>query len=69
MTSNQLVTLIEDGQFDEAENQWLARIESGRLDVDEFLQAAKALGRQKEKPRALLLMGLLADALAERDLS
>jgi len=66
MKDNAFLGFIEEGRFDEVEDLWLEQMESGESSVDDFLHVAKALGRQKEKERAGLLLGLLSDNLLEK---
>ncbi len=67
MENKDPLSCIEQGQFEEAEGYLLERMEAGQAEVDEFFQAARALGRQKEKDRARLLLGLFAEHLLEKE--
>jgi len=67
MENKDILAFIEQGQYEEAEGFLLERMEAGQAVVEEFFQAARALGRQKEKERAGLLLGLLAQQLLEQE--
>jgi len=67
MSDHDVQTLIEEGRFAELEDRWLDQMTSGQATVDEFLQWARLLGRHKEKERAGLLLGFLADHLLEEE--
>jgi len=67
MNKNALIDLIEEGRFDELDNFWLEQMETGEYSVEDFLLAGRALGRQKEKDRAGLLLGLLADHYQQKE--
>jgi transcription elongation GreA/GreB family factor len=58
--------LIERQSFDEIESRWMARLESGSIDLDEFLNTAKMLRKAGERSRADALLELLADTLKDR---
>src|SRR5688572_3893906 len=58
--------LIQSQSFDAVEALWMERLESGTLDVDEFLHTAKMLRKVGERSRADALLELLADTLKTR---
>jgi transcription elongation GreA/GreB family factor len=59
-------SLIERGDFDALEDEWLARAAEDEIDLDYFVGAARALAGQGEEARARLLLELLDGQLAER---
>ncbi|HEY5611287.1 MAG TPA: GreA/GreB family elongation factor [Thermoanaerobaculia bacterium] len=65
--SNDAKALIESSSFDEIESIWMNRLESGEIDVDDFLSTAKMLRQANERSRSDALLELLADALRERN--
>lgn len=67
MTEQSLQVLVEEGKFAELEDRWLDQMTSGASTVDEFLNIARLLGRQKEKDRAGMLLALLAEHLREQE--
>jgi transcription elongation GreA/GreB family factor len=60
--------LIQQKKFDDVEALWMNQIESDPADVDAFLTAAKALRKLEQRSQSDTLLGLLADALKERQL-
>lgn len=66
MKDNRFEELVEAGQWDELENYWLERMESGEYEFGDFMEVARALGRQREKSRAGTLMALLEDHLRDK---
>jgi|GEM_PF-3549803 len=67
MSENNLQALIEEGRFVDIDDQWLEEMAAGQMQVDDFLQIARLLGRNKEKERAGLLLGLLAEHYLEQE--
>jgi transcription elongation GreA/GreB family factor/transcription elongation factor GreA-like protein len=65
MESLRLQDLIEQNRYEDVEALWLEQLESGSFDVNDMLQAAKQLRRHKEKDRAGVLTGLLAERCLE----
>lgn len=65
MESSRILNLIEEQRYDEVEALWLERLESGSFDTEELLSAAKQLRRHKERDRAGVLVGLLAERCRE----
>ena len=66
MKDNRFQELVEEGQWDELETYWLERMESGESEFGDFMEVARLLGRQREKARAAMLMGLLEDHLRDK---
>jgi len=62
-----LQELVEEGKFSEVDDRWLEEMSGGRLQVDDFLQIARLLGRNKEKVRAGILLGFLAEHYREKE--
>jgi transcription elongation GreA/GreB family factor/transcription elongation factor GreA-like protein len=60
--------LIQKKKFDDLEALWLNQIESDPGDVEAFLTAAKALRKSEQRTQSDTLLGLLADALKEKQL-
>ena len=67
MNEISLQALIEEGRFDEVDDRWFEEMAAGQIHVDDFLQVARLLGRNKEKERAGLLLGLLAEHYLEKE--
>jgi transcription elongation GreA/GreB family factor/transcription elongation factor GreA-like protein len=67
MEDSQIQNLIEEQRYEDAEALWLELLESGSFDIDQLLHAAKQLRRQKEKDRARILVGLLAEQCREME--
>ncbi|MCI0411886.1 GreA/GreB family elongation factor [bacterium] len=67
MIQSNLQVLVEEEKYDELEDRWLDQMTSGQLGVEESLYIARLLGRNKEKERAGLLLGLLADHFREKE--
>ncbi len=65
MENSSIQSLIEEERYDDVEALWLGQLESGVFDADELLQAAKLLRRHKQKERAGVLVGLLAERCLE----
>ena len=59
-------SLIQSQSFDAVESLWMERLESGTIDVDEFLGTAKMLRKAGERTRADALLELLAESLKTR---
>jgi len=59
---SELEPLIAAGKFDQAEEAWIAAMESEPGAVDAYLAAAKALRKAGERGRSDALLDLLADA-------
>lgn len=68
MNPNHLLDLVESEEYDQLETSWLECLESGNYELDTLFQVARELGRRKQKPRALLLMGFLDEFLKEKEL-
>lgn len=60
--------LIQKKKFDDFEALWMNQIDSDPSDVDAFLNAAKALRKAEQRTQSDTLLGLLGDALKERQL-
>jgi transcription elongation GreA/GreB family factor len=58
--------LIAQKKFDQFETLWMSQLDAGTLDVEAFLQAAKALRKAEQRTQSDTLLGLLADTLRER---
>ncbi len=67
MSENSLQALVEEGRYAELEDLWLDQMTSGQSGVEEFLNIARLLGRNKEKERAGILLSLLAEHLRENE--
>ena len=67
MIQSSLQVLVEEEKYDELEDRWLDQMASGQLGVEESFYIARLLGRNKEKERAGLLLGLLADHFREKE--
>src|SRR5262245_8919981 len=67
MNENSLHTLIDEGRFGEVDDRWIDEMAAGQLQVHDFLEVARLLVRNKEKERAGLLLGLLADHYLEKE--
>jgi transcription elongation GreA/GreB family factor len=62
-----LQELIEEGRFSEVDDRWLDEMSAGKMGVEDFLNIARLLGRHKEKERAGVLLGFLAENYLEKD--
>ncbi|MBV8519031.1 MAG: GreA/GreB family elongation factor [Acidobacteria bacterium] len=60
--------LIQQKNYDELESLWMAQLDADPSDVDSFLHAAKALRKAEQRTQSDTLLGLLADALKDRQL-
>jgi transcription elongation GreA/GreB family factor len=60
-------SLILQKKFDDFETLWMSQLESDPTDVDAFVNAAKALRKAEQRSQSDTLLGLLADALKERE--
>ena len=60
--------LIQQKKFDDLESLWMNQIDSDPSDVDTFLTVAKALRKAEQRTQSDTLLGLLSDALKEREL-
>jgi len=60
--------LIQQKKFDDFEALWMNQIESDPSDVETFLTAAKTLRKAEQRTQSDTLLGLLADALKEKQL-
>ncbi|MFP5247217.1 MAG: hypothetical protein ACLGH0_11030, partial [Thermoanaerobaculia bacterium] len=60
--------LIQQKKFDDFEALWMNQLDADPSDVDTFLNAAKALRKAEQRTQSDTLLGLLADALKERQL-
>ncbi|HSE41069.1 MAG TPA: GreA/GreB family elongation factor [Acidobacteriota bacterium] len=67
MIDKHLQQLIDSNQFDQLDEYWLELMESGQFHLEDLLASAKALGRNREKQRAGLLMTLLDEHLREHE--
>lgn len=63
-----LATHLVNADYDAVESAWLERIESSPEDLMIFLQIADVLDQEGESGRAMLLLGMLDEALIEREL-
>lgn len=61
-------TLIQQKKFEDVESLWMAQIDADPSDVDSFLHIAKSLRKAEQRTQSDTLIGLLADALKERQL-
>jgi transcription elongation GreA/GreB family factor len=60
--------LIQKKKFDDFEALWMNQIESDPSDVETFLNSAKALRKAEQRTQSDTLLGLLSDALKEKQL-
>jgi transcription elongation GreA/GreB family factor len=60
--------LIQQKKFDDVESLWMSQLDSDPSDVDSFLTTAKALRKAEQRTQSDTLLGLLSDALEERQL-
>jgi hypothetical protein len=60
--------LIQKKKFDDFEALWMNQIESDPSDVEAFLNSAKALRKAEQRTQSDTLLGLLGDALKEKQL-
>jgi transcription elongation GreA/GreB family factor len=60
--------LIQQKKFDDFEALWMNQIESDPSDVEAFLTSAKALRKAEQRTQSDTLLGLLGDALKEKQL-
>ncbi len=61
-------TLIQQKKFEDLESLWMTQIDTDPSDVDSFLHIAKSLRKAEQRTQSDTLVGLLADALKERQL-
>lgn len=66
MKDSHFTDLIDSGRLDELEAYWLEQMESGTYEFEDFLEAARLIGRHREKVRAGVLMTFLQDHLKEK---
>jgi transcription elongation GreA/GreB family factor len=60
--------LIQKKKFDDFEALWMNQVESDPSDVEAFITAAKALRKAEQRTQSDTLLGLLGDALKEKQL-
>ena len=60
--------LIQQKKFEDLESLWMNQIDADPSDVDSFLHIAKSLRKAEQRTQADTLIGLLADALKDRQL-
>ena len=60
--------LIQQKKFDDLESLWMSQIDADPSDVETFLTVAKALRKAEQRSQSDTLIGLLGDALKERNL-
>ncbi|HYH07823.1 MAG TPA: GreA/GreB family elongation factor [Thermoanaerobaculia bacterium] len=60
--------LILQKKFDDVEALWMNQLDADPSDVDSFLHVAKALRKAEQRTQSDTLLGLLGDALKERQL-
>ncbi|HEX8171304.1 MAG TPA: GreA/GreB family elongation factor [Thermoanaerobaculia bacterium] len=65
---SQATALIQQKKFDDLESLWMTQIDKDPSDVDTFVHIAKALRKAEQRTQSDTLLGLLADALKERQL-
>lgn len=65
MKDKNLKELLEQGRYAEVENYWLEQLETRAFDLNDFLETAKLLGRNREKARAGVLMNFLDENLRQ----
>jgi transcription elongation GreA/GreB family factor len=59
--------LILQKKFDDVEALWMNQLDADPSDVDSFLHIAKALRKAEQRTQSDTLLGLLSDALKERN--
>jgi transcription elongation GreA/GreB family factor len=60
--------LINQKQFDEVESLWMAQLDGDLSDVEPFLTTAKSLRKAEQRGQSDTLLGLLGDALKDKQL-
>ncbi|HEX7829174.1 MAG TPA: GreA/GreB family elongation factor [Thermoanaerobaculia bacterium] len=60
--------LIQQKKFDDLESLWMSQLDSDLSDVETFINAAKALRKAEQRTQSDTLLGLLSDALKEKQL-
>lgn len=60
--------LIQQKKFDDIESLWMSQLDADPSDVDSFVTVAKVLRKAEQRSQSDTLLGLLGDALKERDL-
>src|SRR5512146_839678 len=60
--------LIQQKKFDELETLWMTELDRDPSDVDAFITAAKSLRKAEQRTQSDTLLGLLGDALRDRQL-
>src|SRR5688500_14529614 len=63
-----VTVLIHQKKFEDLESLWMTQIDSDPSDVDSFLHIAKSLRKAEQRTQSDTLVGLLSDALKERQL-
>jgi transcription elongation GreA/GreB family factor len=61
-------SLIQKKKFDDLESLWMSQLDKDPSDVDAFLTTARALRKAEQRSQSDTLLGLLGDALKERQL-
>lgn len=61
-------SLIQQKKFEDLESLWMNQLDSDPGDVDSFLHIAKSLRKSEQRTQSDTLLGLLSDALKERQL-
>lgn len=60
--------LINQKKFDEVESLWMSQLDGDLTDVEPFLNTAKALRKAEQRAQSDTLLGLLSDALKDKQL-
>jgi len=60
--------LINQKKFDEVESLWMTQLDGDLSDVDPFLATAKSLRKAEQRTQSDTLLGLLSDALKDKQL-
>ncbi|HSP15519.1 MAG TPA: GreA/GreB family elongation factor [Thermoanaerobaculia bacterium] len=60
--------LINQKQFDDVESLWMTQLDGDLSDVEPFLVVAKALRKAEQRTQSDTLLGLLGDALKDKQL-
>ena len=60
--------LINQKKFDEVESLWMSQLDGDLTDLEPFLNAAKALRKADQRAQSDTLLGLLSDALKDKQL-
>ena len=60
--------LIQQKKFEDVESLWMSQLDSDPTDVDAFLTTAKTLRKAEQRTQSDTLLGLLSDALKDKQL-